>query len=153
MFKGAWPQSAPTLQVKGHTFLNRVSVKSFRGQSSPFCSGGVDEREDIVSPFMWHLGSKFRDERSLMFKGYEVRYRPESARLIWGSALKISTRRELQVCICTQNVSARRLLAEQRACKRKRSTLASWHVECLLCLSYRQRAERLFKQQRRVTAG
>ena len=33
----------------------------------------VTEREDIVSPFMWDLCSKFKDERSFQFRGYKVR--------------------------------------------------------------------------------
>ena len=33
----------------------------------------VTEREDIVSPFMWDLWSKFKDERSFQFRGYKVR--------------------------------------------------------------------------------
>ena len=45
----------------------------------PACSGwgGRNEREDIVSPFMWLPGSEFKDERSLQFRGYEVRYYPK----------------------------------------------------------------------------
>ena len=29
--------------------------------------------EDIVTPFKWHLRSKFKDERSFKFRGYEGR--------------------------------------------------------------------------------
>lgn len=43
-----------------------------QGQSS-VCSGRGRNERDIVSPYMWHSGSKFKDERSLLFRGYKVR--------------------------------------------------------------------------------
>lgn len=46
--------------------MNHVSVKIFGGRGR--WGWGRNEREDIVSPFMWRLRSKFKDERSLGFQ-------------------------------------------------------------------------------------
>lgn len=64
------------LQVKGQSFLYHISAERFGGKGQPAVAGGRNEREDIVSAFMWHSGSEFKEERSSQFRGYKVRYHP-----------------------------------------------------------------------------
>ena len=73
------------IRSKDRVCWNHICVESFgaRVQALLVWGWGGNEREDIVSPFMWHSGSEFKDEMSLQFRGYKVRYHPNCwARLL-----------------------------------------------------------------------
>lgn len=68
-------QSVPVIQGQRTEFPETHFCEKLQGQSSAGAArrgGGGNERENIVSPFMWHSGSEFKDERSLQFRGYKV---------------------------------------------------------------------------------
>lgn len=79
MFSGSGPQTfwvsrslSPYFRSKDRVLLNHICVESFGAKVQPvLVGGGRNEREDIVSPFMWRSGSEFKDERSTQFRGHE----------------------------------------------------------------------------------